>query len=79
MNEMDTLTSIVHFDPEIMHGIPVFRGTRVPVATLFDHLRAGDSLDDFLDGLPTVTREQAVGLLDWLKELTLQSVVNKVI
>ena len=44
-------------DPEIMHGTPVFRGTRVPVKTLFDYLEAGDSIEDFLEGFPTVSHE----------------------
>ena len=41
-------------DPEIMHGVPVFRGTRVPVKNLFDYLEGGESIDEFLDGFPTV-------------------------
>ena len=52
-------------DPEIMGGTPVFAGTRVPADTLFHYLRAGDRLDDFLDDFPTVTRDQAVRLLEW--------------
>jgi uncharacterized protein (DUF433 family) len=47
-----------------MGGTPVFSDTRVPVQTLFDYLKAGESIDDFLDGFPTVTREQVVGLLE---------------
>jgi uncharacterized protein (DUF433 family) len=50
-------------DPETMGGIPVFRGTRVPVKTLFDYLKAGDNLAEFLDDFPTVTREQALSVL----------------
>ena len=45
-------------------GTPVFRGTRVPVRSLFDHIEAGDSIDDFLDGFRTVTREQVIALLE---------------
>ena len=56
-------------DPEIMHGTPVFRGTRVPIQTLFDYLEGGDSLDDFLEGFPTVKRELAVQVLEECKEL----------
>jgi len=56
--------SVVHSDPEIMHGTPVFRGTRVPVQTLFDYVEAGDSLERFLDHFPTVRREQAVAALE---------------
>ena len=54
---------VYYSDPETMSGTPVFAGTRVPVASLIDHLQAGDSLDDFLDGFPTVGREQAEAFL----------------
>lgn len=53
----------VRRDPEVMHGVPVFRGTRVPVQTLFDYLEGGESLDDFLEGFPTVSRELAIQVL----------------
>ncbi len=53
----------VHSDPEILGGVPVFVGTRVPVQNLFDYLSAGDSLDDFLRSFPTVARDQAVAAL----------------
>ena len=56
--------SIVSTSPDIMGGTPVFSGTRVPVQTLFDYLKAGESIDDFLDGFPTVTREQVIALLE---------------
>ena len=58
----------VHSDPGIMGGTPVFVGTRVPFQTLLDYLEAGDSLDDFLDQFPTVTRGQAVSALEQAKE-----------
>ena len=61
-------------DAEVMHGVPVFRGTRVPVKTLFDCLENGESLDDFLEGFPTVTRELAVQVLEECKELRLARV-----
>jgi uncharacterized protein (DUF433 family) len=61
-------------DPEVMHGTPVFRGTRVPVQTLFDYLESGQSLDDFLEGFPTVTRELVVQVLEECKELRLSQV-----
>ncbi len=51
-------------DPEVMHGTPVFRGTRVPVKTMFEYLENGESLDDFLEGFPTVSRELAVQVLE---------------
>jgi uncharacterized protein (DUF433 family) len=56
--------SVIHRDPEILGGTPVFRGTRVPIRNLIDYLEAGDSLDKFLDAFPTVKREQAVAALE---------------
>ena len=61
-------------DPELMHGTPVFRGTRVPVKTMFEYLENGESLDDFLEGFPTVSRELAVQVLEESKELRLARV-----
>jgi len=61
-------------DPEIMHGTPVFRGTRVPVQTLFDYLEGGDSLDEFLEGFPTVNRELAIQVLEECRDLRLAKV-----
>jgi len=58
-------------DPETMHGVPVFRGTRVPGQTLFDYLEGGDTLDDFLDGFPTVPRSLALEALEEAKQLLL--------
>lgn len=55
---------IISTSPEIMGGTPVFAGTRVPIQTLLDYLKAGESIDDFLDGFPTVTREQVIALLE---------------
>jgi uncharacterized protein (DUF433 family) len=57
-------TSTISISPEIMGGTPVFMGTRVPIQTLLDYLKAGESIDDFLDGFPTVTREQVIALLE---------------
>lgn len=68
---MDTiaLTSpVVHSDPDILGGTPVFVGTRVPVRTLLDSLEGGDSLDEFLRDFPSVTREQAVAALELAKQ-----------
>jgi uncharacterized protein (DUF433 family) len=56
-------------NPDIMHGAPVFRGTRVLVQTLFDYLEGGESLDDFLSGFPTVSRELAIQALEEAKQL----------
>jgi uncharacterized protein (DUF433 family) len=61
-------------DPEVMHGVPVFRGTRVPVQTLFDYLEGGDSLEAFLKGFPTVSRHLAVQVLEECKHLRLARV-----
>jgi uncharacterized protein (DUF433 family) len=55
--------SVICRDPEVMGGTPVFCGTRVPVRTLIEYLEAGDSIDEFLEGFPTVTREQVVNFL----------------
>ena len=61
---------LIHSDPEILGGTPVFVGTRVPVQSLFDHLEGGDSIDDFLEGFPSVRREQVIGVLEeFRKEL----------
>lgn len=61
-------------DPEVMHGTPVFRGTRVPVKTLFDYLENGESLDEFLEGFPTVSRQVAVQVLEESRKLRLAHV-----
>ena len=62
--------TIVHSDPEILGGTAVFVGTRVPVKSLYDHLEAGDSLDEFLESFPSVTREQAVAALELGRKMT---------
>ena len=54
-----------------MHGVPVFRGTRVPVQMLFDYLEGGDSLEDFLEGFPTVSRSLALEVLEEARQLLL--------
>jgi uncharacterized protein (DUF433 family) len=61
-------------DPEIMHGTPVFRGTRVPAQTLFDYIEGGETLEDFLQGFPTVSRDLAVQALEEAKHLLLSRV-----
>ena len=61
-------------DPEILGGIPCFRGTRVPFQNLLDYLEAGDTLDDFLEQFPSVTREMAVEALETAKESLLARV-----
>ena len=61
---MATRPAVVHSDPEILGGTPVFVGTRVPVKTLYDYLEAGDTLDEFLNDFPSVRREQAIAALE---------------
>ena len=58
------MKAVVHSDPEILGGIAVFIGTRVPVQNLFDYLETGDRIDDLIDDFPTVTREQAIAALE---------------
>ena len=65
---MMKLEQIVHKDPDILGGKPVFRGTRVPVRSLFDYVEGGDTLDEFLRQFPSVQREQAIALLDLARE-----------
>jgi uncharacterized protein (DUF433 family) len=55
---------ILTSSPDVMGGTPVFAGTRVPVQTLLDYLKAGESIDDFLEGFPTVRREQVIAFLE---------------
>ena len=62
-------TSVIVRDPEILGGTPCFRGTRVPVHSLIDYLEAGDTLDEFLDNFPSVTREAAIAALEEAKML----------
>ena len=61
---MPTNTTVVHSDPDILGGTPVFVGTRVPVKALYDDLEAGDTLNEFLESFPSVTHEQAVAALE---------------
>jgi uncharacterized protein (DUF433 family) len=64
MEVIGSMSNVAVQDAEILGGEPVFRGTRVPVKSLFDHLEAGDSIEDFLDGFPSVKREQVIKLLE---------------
>jgi uncharacterized protein (DUF433 family) len=61
-------TPVISCSLDVMGGTPVFAGTRVPVQTLLDYLEAGDSIDDFLAGFPSVTREQIIGFLEQAKD-----------
>jgi uncharacterized protein (DUF433 family) len=59
---------VISSDPQIMGGTPVFSGTRVPVQTLLDYLESGESIDDFLDGFPSVSRQQVIDFLEQAKD-----------
>jgi uncharacterized protein (DUF433 family) len=61
---MEDLKGIIHADPEIMGGTPVFAGTRVPLQNLIDALEGGDSIDDFMEGFPAVKRSQVIAVIE---------------
>ncbi|HEX7723115.1 MAG TPA: DUF433 domain-containing protein [Pyrinomonadaceae bacterium] len=63
---------VIQLDPDILGGTPVFSGTRVPIKSLFDHIEGGDSIDDFLEGFPSVRRDQVIALLEISQERVLQ-------
>ena len=71
VSDNESVTQAIARDPETMHGVPVFRGTRVPVQTLFDYLEGGETLDDFLQGFPTVSRALALEALAEARKLLL--------
>ena len=64
--------NLIEVDPEKMSGTPVFSGTRVPINHLFDYLEAGDGLDVFLNDFPSVKREQALGVIELMRERVLK-------
>lgn len=66
-----TTDPVIHSDPEILGGTPVFVGTRVPAQTLFDYLEGGDSLSAFLDDFPSVTKDQAVAAIELARDKVL--------
>ena len=72
--KLDGLKGVVHSDPEIMGGTPVFVGTRVPLQNLIDCLEGGESIEDFLDAFPTVKREQVIAVIEAGKRTILESV-----
>jgi len=67
------MSDVVHIDPEIMGGTPVFKGTRVPIETLFDYIEGGEPLNEFLEDFPTVTQDQVIKFLEELKREILPS------
>ncbi len=71
---LDKLKGIVHSDPKIMGGTPVFSGTRVPLQNLIDYLEGGESVEDFLDAFPTVKREQVIAVIEAGKLMMLETV-----
>jgi uncharacterized protein (DUF433 family) len=70
-------SDIITIDKEILSGQPVFKGTRVPVESLFDHLEHGVSLDEYLDDFPSVTREQAIMLLEMANKIITSTNIDK--
>lgn len=66
------MNKTIEVNPEKLSGVPVFAGTRVPIQNLFDYLEGGDTLEDFLDGFPPVTREQAIDVLELAKKSLLK-------
>ena len=68
---MTMRNKVVHSDPRILGGTPVFIGTRVPVQSLFDYLEGGETLDEFLHQFPSVRREQAIAALDMARDSVL--------
>ena len=65
---------VVSRNPDVMGGAPVFCGTRVPIQTLLDYLEAGESIDEFLEGFPSVTRDQVIAFLEQAKDRLVESV-----
>jgi uncharacterized protein (DUF433 family) len=65
--------SVVETPPDILDATPVFRGTRVPVQALIDHIQGGDTLNDFLTDFPTVTRQQVIAFLESARDRLLSS------
>ena len=68
---MTSKVTVIHSDPEILAGTPVFVGTRVPAQTLFDYLEGGETLDEFLHQFPSVSREQASAALEMARDSVL--------
>ena len=64
-------TPLIQRSENILGGTPVFAGTRVPVKTLFDYLEGGETLAEFLDDFPAVSKEHAIKILDWVKDTLL--------
>ena len=66
---MENITELISIDPETLGGQVVFKGTRVPVETLFDHLESGITIDEFLEDFPTVSKDQAISVMEIASKL----------
>jgi uncharacterized protein (DUF433 family) len=75
-SSLETMSSVVKIDLEIMSGAPCFAGTRVPIQNLIDCLEGGDSIEEFLEGFPTVSREQVIAFLEEAKDRMVASVAE---
>lgn len=69
---MSNESKVIQIDPEVMGGTPVFRGTRVPIQTLFDYIEGEDTIEEFLEDFPSVTKKQVLQLLEQLKNQALK-------
>ncbi len=76
MSRPKDLSELVLVDPNVVSGTPVFKGTRVPIQALLDHLEAGDPLERFLDGFPSVSREQAVRFIELAGQAALKELAH---
>lgn len=72
-HSMDDKQRVIHRDPDILGGTPVFIGTRVPVQALLDYLEGGHPLNEFLDDFPSVSQEQAIGALEQAKHALIEN------
>jgi len=75
---MEKIKDLIHSDKEILGGQPVFKGTRVPVETLFMHLEKGVSMNEFLEDFPTVSKAQVVGILEIAEKLLTSKNIQKI-
>lgn len=69
------MIDVVQSDREIMGGTPVFKGTRVPIQTLFDYIEGEETIEEFLEDFPTVRKDQVIDLLEYLKAQAIQTVI----
>ncbi|MGZ8845497.1 MAG: DUF433 domain-containing protein [Pyrinomonadaceae bacterium] len=66
---------LIQSDPEVMGGTPVFKGTRVPLQTLFDYIEGEETIEEFLEDFPTVRKDQVIDLLEYLKAQAIQTTI----